>query len=178
MTGELHLFVIWSKGRFAQDRILADIRSRFEVVHVCEIAFPGKAAECYCRFYNTRRFNVRKKVSRCGKGPFLVVIVRVGDSRTVTDQYGKTVNAAMYGCKDIYRQWCGGKFRVHGTLQSSEFERDVRLLTGHSADEWELGVPDEISMDLPPFDSIPPPPKNECWVRRLLRHMGVFRKKG
>ena len=177
MAEETHLFVIWQKGRFAAARILEDIRKSFDIVHICEVHFPGKAVECYCQFYNTRCFNVRKKVSRCGNGPFLVVIVRVKDVRHVVDQYGKRVNALMYRKKSLYRQWCGGKYRVHGTLEQLEYNRDVYLLTGHTAEEWGNGVPSEIHMELPPFDSLPPPPRRESVLFRMLRHLGFAKKK-
>lgn len=176
MDGESHLFVIWSKGRFLEERILADIRGHFEVVHVCEVSFPGKASRCYCRFYNTRRFNVRKKVLRCGKGPFLVVIVKVRDLRTVQDRYGKTVNALMYERKDVYRGWCGGKYRVHGTLKTSEYERDVYRLTGHTAGEWEAGIPDDIHMELPPFESLPAPRRGKPLLSVFEGLQALFRK--
>lgn len=177
MATEMHLFVIWSKGRFAADRILSDIRERFEIVHVAEMKFPDKAAECYCRFYNTRNFNVRKKVTRCGKGPFLVIIIKVNDTRQIVDRYGKTVNALMYEKKEIYRDWCGGKFRVHSTLHTSEFARDIYLLTGHNAKQWEKGVPSDLRMNLPPFESIPPPPK-ESLISRIFRHLKQQKRKG
>ena len=176
MSVETHLFVIWDKGRFAEKRILEDMRQRFEVVFSGEMRFPGVAKEDYCRFYNTRRFNVRKKVSRCGAGPFLFVIVKVRDSEHVVDQYGKTVNALMYKTKDMYREWCGGKFRVHGTLQTSEYERDVYRITGHTAAEWEQGTPSELHMELPPYDSLPKPLGGENLIARLLRHLGLRKK--
>ena len=172
MEAESHLFIIWEKGRRAEARILEDMKRRFEVVFAGEMRFPGKAKDDYCRFYNTRRFNVRKKVSRCGAGPFLVVIVKVRDMKRVVDQYGKTVNEQMYKAKDMYRSWCGGKFRVHGTLQPSEYERDVYRLTGHTAKEWEAGVPDDLHMELPPLESLPPPTGRGLF-ERLLKHLGL-----
>ena len=176
MSVETHLFVIWDKGRFAEKRILEDMRQRFEVVFSGEMRFPGVAREDYCRVYNTRRFNVRKKVSRCGAGPFLFAIVKVHDSEHVVDQYGKTVNALMYRTKDMYREWCGGKFRVHGTLLASEYERDVYRITGHTAAEWERGIPSELHMELPPYDSLPKPLSGESLFARLLRHLGLRKK--
>ena len=153
---ELHLFVIWDKGRKAAEaRILDDIRRRFDVVCEKEVEFPCKASEGYCRFYGSRGPDLEEKVRFCGDGPCLVVIVRVRDEKTFVDRDGSSVNAMMFSSKKAYRRWCGGLFRVHGTLRRDEFERDVMLLTGHSAEEWERGVPGEIRMNLPPLDSLP-----------------------
>ena len=55
----------------------------------------------------------------------------------------------MYDLKTRYREWAGRKHRVHGTTDCDEFARDVFLLTGHTADEWERGVPDGIRVNIP-----------------------------
>ena len=153
---EIHLFVIWDNGRrVAERRVLADIRRRFQVVFAGEVSFPCAAREGYCRFYGARSRVLVEKAKACGDGPFLVVVVRVSELQRVVDQDGKLVNALMFSCKKTYRRWCGGFFRVHGTLQPSEFERDIYKLTGHSASEWERGVPSEVHMELPDLESLP-----------------------
>ena len=174
MPPETHVFVIWDKGRRWEARILADIRTNFEVFFVGEVAFPCDAKEGYCRFYGTRRFNVRKKVSRCGKGPFLVIIVRDDNPRHVIDEQGKIVNEKVYRRKHEYRIWVNGNHRVHSSLTVDEYARDIYRLTGHTAEEWSRGTPAELHMELPPFDSIPPPAKRPI-IQRLLKHLG-FRK--
>lgn len=171
MNPETHLFIIWEKGRFAQNRILDDIREHFRVIYSGEMRFPGDAKRDYCRFYNTRRFNVRKKVRRCGSGPFMIVIVEDLAPIHVIDEFGKEVNALMYERKALYRSWAGRKFRVHGTLQSSEYERDVFRVTGHSADEWRKGVPAEMHMELPPFDELPEELPGVGIFVRLKKHL-------
>ena len=153
---ETHLFVIWDKGRrVAERRILDDIRKRFQVVYEGEMSFPCPAAEGYCRFYGARDPNLVKKASYCGKGPFIIVVVKVAEQKKFVDQDGKLVNALMFSCKKTYRRWSGGFFRVHGTLQPAEFERDVFKLTGCCAAEWENGVPTGLHMELPPLESLP-----------------------
>lgn len=174
MPPETHVFVIWDKGRRWEARILADIRTNFEVLFVGEVAFPCDAKEGYCRFYGTRRFNVRKKVSRCGKGPFLVIIVRDDNPRHVIDEQGKIVNEKVYLRKHEYRIWVNGNHRVHSSLTVDEYVRDIYRLTGHTAEEWSRGTPAELHMELPPFESIPPPAKRPI-IQRLLKHLG-FRK--
>ena len=155
---ETHLFVIWDKGRrVAERRILDDIRKRFQVVYEGEMSFPCPAEEGYCRFYGARDPNLVKKAPYCGKGPFIIVVVRVAEQQKFVDQDGKLVNALMFSCKKTYRRWSGGYYRVHGTLSPSEFERDIIKLTGHDAVEWEKGVPTGLHMELPPLDSLPTP---------------------
>ena len=153
---ETHLFVIWDKGRrVAERRILDDIRKRFPIVYEGEMSFPCPAEEGYCRFYGARDSNLVKKASYCGKGSFIIVVVRVSEQQKFVDQDGKLVNALMFSCKKTYRRWSGGFFRVHGTLQPAEFERDIFKLTGHGAAEWEKGVPTGLHMELPPLESLP-----------------------
>ena len=168
---ETHLFVIWDKGRrVAEQRILSDIRRRFQVVFAGEMSFPCPAQEGYCRFYGSRGLNLVKKASYCGKGAFLVVVVKVKELHKFVDQDGKVVNALMFSCKKTYRRWSGGFFRVHGTLTPAEFERDICKLTGHGAAEWEKGVPAGLHMELPPLESLPVPleadGKKDCGAKR------------
>ena len=168
---ETHLFVIWDKGRrVAEQRILSDIRKRFQIVFVGEMSFPCSAQEGYCRFYGSRGSNLVKKAAYCGKGPFLLVVVKVTELHKFVDQEGKVVNALMFSRKKTYRRWSGGFFRVHGTLQPEEFERDIYKLTGHHAAEWRKGVPTGLHMELPPLESLPAPSETDekkgCGARR------------
>ena len=172
MSPETHVFVIWNKGRRCEGRILDDIRANFEVIYVGEIAFPCKARDAYCRFYGTRRFNVRKKVWKCGRGPFLVVMVKDPSPSHVVDPLGKIVNEKVFLCKGAYRQWAGGTYRIHSSLTTEEYLRDIYRLTGHTAEEWEMGIPSDIHMELPLLESLPPPERRPV-IARILKHLGI-----
>ena len=146
MTGELQLLVLWPRARGAEARILADIPKHVEIVWKGELRFPeGDMALAYRRFYGPALPDARRKLATCGKGPFLVIVVRDPrpDYAWTDDGIRKPLvcNQTLLKLKDRYRKWTGSGHRVHGTLTRSEFARDVLMLTGRSADEWAEGVP-------------------------------------
>lgn len=150
---ELHLFVLWQKARFAEERILADMRRELEIVFTRTMRFEGEAGRSYLRFYGPSLPDARRKIRSCGGGAFRIVIVRDSrpDYRKVLGRSQSILsNAHTVELKYKYRKMAGGHHRVHGTDTSAEFARDVFLLTGHSAEEWEAGVPmGEIKPVLP-----------------------------
>ena len=59
-------------------------------------------------------------------------------------------NLKMLRLKTRCREMAGRHHRVHGTVTSDEFARDVEMLTGHTAAEWNEGVPQgDLAMRLP-----------------------------
>lgn len=150
---ELHLFVLWQKARFAEERILADMRREFEIVFTRTMRFEDEVGRSYLRFYGPSLPDARRKIRSCGGGAFRIIIVRDSrpDYRKVDGRSQSILsNAHTVELKYKYRKMAGGHHRVHGTDTSAEFTRDVFLLTGHSAAEWEAGVPTgEIKPILP-----------------------------
>ena len=156
MSAELHLFVLWEKARFAERRILDDLRSqaKIEVVDAREMEFRGDPAESFTAFYGPRKpLDAALKVKKCGGGRFLVVVVRDLEPsyarRLAREGKYYTANERMYDLKEKYRKWAGRRHRVHGTTDTGEFARDVFLLTGRTAAEWERGVPGGIALNIP-----------------------------
>lgn len=142
---ELHLLILWAKARREEKRILADIPRHVEIVWKGELQFSGDPALAYRKFYGPALPDERHKLLTCGAGAFLVIVVRDSSPRyEVCDDSGRKpalCNLTLLGMKTRYRKWTGSGHRVHGTLSPSEFARDVAILTGHSAAEWEEGVP-------------------------------------
>lgn len=156
MNSELHLFVLWEKARRVEARVLEDLgrQTNIEVIGKWEFAFPGPAAEAYPAFYGRKKpLDGRLKARKCGGGPFLLIVVRNLNpsygSRWARDEKYYIANELMYDLKARYREWAGRKHRIHGTTSVKEFARDIFILTGHTADEWERGVPDDIRLNIP-----------------------------
>ena len=156
MTSELHLFVLWEKARCVEARVLEDLNHQadIEIVGKWELAFSGPAAEAYPAFYGRKKpLDGRLKACKCGRGPFLLIVVRNLNpsygSRWARDDKYYLANELMYDLKTRYREWAGRKHRVHGTTDCGEFARDIFLFTGHTAEEWERGVPDDIRLNIP-----------------------------
>ena len=141
---EQHLFVLWEKARRKERLILNDIRKHLEVVAVRELRFNGSAAVGYRSFYGPSLPDVERKIRQCGRGAFLLVVVRDNHPVHVEESILGSIkprNRLMVELKDRYGKWTGSGHRVHGTLSPAEFARDVAILTGHTAEEWEKGVP-------------------------------------
>ena len=156
MNPELHLFVLWEKARRVEARVLEDLshQADIDIIGKWELAFTGPAAEAYPAFYGRKKpLDGRLKVRKCGRGAFLLVVVRnlhpTYGSRWARDDKYYLANELMYDLKARYREWAGRKHRVHGTTSEKEFARDIFILTGHTADEWERGVPDDIRINIP-----------------------------
>jgi len=151
---ELHLFVLWEKARFAEKRILADMARELEIVCTRELRFEDEPMRSYRRFYGPSLPDARRKVRSCGGGAFLLVVVRdraPAYGACMVDGFAyRDVDVRLVTLKGRYRNWAGRRHRVHGTTTRAEFARDVLMLTGHSAAEWEKGVPPgEWRMQLP-----------------------------
>lgn len=146
MTGELQLLILWPRARGAEARILADLPKHVEIVWKGELAFPGDdMALAYRRFYGPALPDAARKLATCGKGPFLVVVVRDPKPEYALADDGIRIpvvcNQTLLKLKDRYRKWTGSGHRVHGTLTREEFARDIAMLTGRTAADWEQGVP-------------------------------------
>ena len=141
---EQHLFVLWEKARRKERLILNDIRKHLEVVAVRELRFNGSAAVGYRSFYGPSSPDVARKIRQCGRGAFLLVVVRDNHPVHVEESILGSIkprNRLMVELKDRYGKWAHGSHRVHGTVDAAEFGRDIRMLTGFDAEAWSSGVP-------------------------------------
>ena len=163
---EYNLFIIWSKGRYREQDILADIRAHMEIVYTGEMAFDRYPPDWYRRFYGSYLPNEWRKARSCGSGEFRLIVVRqphpVYAMRTTLIGRRVPYNVEMMELKEKYRQWTNKQHKIHGTLRQKEFRRDIERLTGHTAEEWERGIPPE------PFHFKLPEPE---WPEKRL---GVF----
>ena len=180
MNPELHLFVIWSAARGLEDKIIADMRRHLEIVWKGEFPIEGRARDFYRRFYAHMLLDGKRKEKSCGKGPYLLLIVKDDAPEYVRTPKGMMESRRMLKLKTRYREWAVRGCRVHSTLTHDEFVRDVRLLTGHTADEWAQGVPEgSIAPNLPPLASLPHVPGffERFRMKRAQRRMCAMKKK-
>jgi hypothetical protein len=131
---EACVFVLWEAARHREETILADLGRRFAVADVVEMTWaPAAFSRRLTRMYGEALPPGSNKERECGAGPFLVVVAV--DTRP---RYGlrwttrglRRVNVRAAAAKRRYRRWAGGGFRVHGSIDRSEAERDLRLLLG------------------------------------------------
>ena len=132
------VFVLWASAREAEERILSDLRKRFVLADVVELEWPaGAFSRNLTRLYGEALPPGSAKEKESGTGPFLVVIAvderpRYGLRRTTRGW--RSVNVRAAAAKRRYRRWTGRGFRVHGSLDRLEAERDLRLLLAVGAD--------------------------------------------
>ena len=114
MIPEIHIFILWEKARVVQEKILEDIAMNFTIIKLYEISWTRSlVASNFTRFCGTRLGNnLEYKISNCGKGEFLVVIVR--DDCPIYEEkdtfHGPArVNLKMFEAKQRYRKWTDRK---------------------------------------------------------------------
>ncbi len=129
---EHHLFVLWETARSEEARIMADLASRFTIVHVTELRWtPDRVSENFTRFYGQALPPGSFKEEHCGTGPALAILVR--DERPAyaereTSKGPRVVNTRTFDAKATYRSWTGGGHKVHATDTVDEARHDVALL--------------------------------------------------
>lgn len=135
---EACVFVIWASARESEHEILEDLRVRFALADVIELRWAAdEFSRNLTRLYGEALPPGSGKERECGVGPFVVAIAV--DSRP---RYGlrratrgvRRVNIRAAAAKRRYRRWTGGGFRVHGSLDRREAERDLQLLLGLGAE--------------------------------------------
>lgn len=126
--------MVWESARPWEEAILADIGGRFAVADVVEVTWtPAAFSRRLTRLYGEALPPDSDKERVCGSGPFLVAVAvdarpRYGVRRTTRGL--RRVNVRAAAAKRRYRRWAGGGFRVHGSIDRGEAERDLQLLLG------------------------------------------------
>lgn len=134
-TAELHLFIVWSRGREHEQEILADIDSEFDVLDLLEVSWTASIfSDNLTRFYGEALPSGSEKERHCGNGPFLAVVVRDRrpqlEPRRPNGRRLQVVDVRTLEAKNRYRTLTGGGHRVHATLEPREFAHDLYLLFG------------------------------------------------
>lgn len=137
---EIHVFLLWSQARSRQDRILSDLRRRFEILEAVELGWqPARFSESLTCLYGTALPPGSDKERTCGTGPPLAIVVEDGNPRygmRRTTRGLARVNVRMFSAKRRYRRWTGGGHRVHASQNRREAERDLFLLLGRRSSSY------------------------------------------
>lgn len=141
---ELHLFIIWERGRHLEKEITDDIRKHFSILQTLDIEWSQDMVKSnFSRFYGVNLPVGINKEEQCGGGEFRMLIVE--DPAPKYDlretSHGKErVNINMFDAKSRYRQWIGGPSKVHATNNSKEFNHDLTLLLGINSQEFQSSI--------------------------------------
>lgn len=143
---ELHLFILWQNALGEKDRILADIRTKFEVVRIFAITWtPEFVSSNFTRFYGTYLPDRSYKEKECGRGTFYLIVVwdkQPQYEHRITSHGGEDVNVRMFDAKYLYRSWTKGGHKVHGTTSIAETNHNLTLLLGLHTDDFLAKYPD------------------------------------
>jgi hypothetical protein len=132
------VFVIWASARKSEHEILEDLRTRFTLADVVELRWAAdEFSRNLTRLYGEALPQGSGKERECGVGHFVVAV-----AVDIHPRYGlrpttrgvRRVNIRAAAAKRRYRRWTGGGFRIHGSLDRHEAERDLQLLLGLGAE--------------------------------------------
>jgi peptidoglycan/xylan/chitin deacetylase (PgdA/CDA1 family) len=152
---DLHLFIVWSRGRDKESEILSDLARHFTLLEVREVTWTeAEFSRNLTRFYGEALPSGSEKERHCGNGPFLVLIV-ADDEPRLSLRYLKrgraqVVDLRVLEAKERYRDWTGGGHRVHATLDPPEFAHDLFLLLRRLPSDY--GDADEWNGEVVPFE--------------------------
>ena len=140
MKEELHLFILWKNALYKKDEIINDMKSKFEIVNMYNLTWSNeKYSENLSRFYGTKLPDGSAKEEHCGRGTFLLVIVK--DKSPVYNYRNTTagkeyVNTNMFDSKAMYREWTGGGHKIHCTNSIKETNHDLTLLLDKNVEDY------------------------------------------
>ena len=140
MTPEIHLFILWETARIKECEILDDIKSSFTLLKEYEISWsPTLVASNFSRFYGQNLPDKSFKEKECGRGSFLLIIVRDENPKYEvrnTSHGLEEVNINLFDKKSLYREWTGGGHKVHCTTNEKETNHDLTLLLGKNVEDF------------------------------------------
>lgn len=147
VSPEMHLLIIWQNARYRQSEILQEIAKAVSIVDVIEVEWSNaKFSENMTRFYGQKLPSQSHKEKHCGRGPFLLVIVRDEKpqymERDTISRSIELVNINMFDLKMKLRKLTGGGHRIHGTNDPIETAHDLSLLLGVSLERFLETSPD------------------------------------
>ena len=140
MNNLLQIFVIWENGRALEDKILQDIRNKYDILQVFSINWPSdEFAANLSRLYGKKIPRGCKKEKECGTGAFTLVVGYDPHPKLITDPKhpGIKSNANAMHDKSLYRQWTGGGYLVHASDNQYEAAENLLFMLGMTVKEIE-----------------------------------------
>ena len=140
MIPETHLFILWQRARYNEEKILQDMKQHFTLLKCYAITWtPDLVSSNFTRFYGVNLPPKSGKEKECGTGEFLLCIVRDENplyAERKTSRGPEVVNTNMFDAKQRYRDWTRGGHKVHATNSEKETNHDLTLLLGKNINDF------------------------------------------
>ena len=137
---ETHLFILWEKSLYKKDEIISEIKEKFKILKIYKMKWSEKYfLSNLSRFYGTNLPNCEAKAEHCGKGEFLLIIVKDENpnyEERDTSKGTKIVNTKLFDCKEKFRRITGGGHKIHATNDEVETNHDITLLLGKNIEDF------------------------------------------
>lgn len=132
MKHNIYLYIVWQKGRAAEDRIRTDLARHYRIIKEYEVRWPWyQSIRNFCTFYrHIAFFSWLRKCWICGTGAFRLILVEDSASPDA-----KTADRQAVSLKGSYRTWAGRRWRVHGSASLEETRYQYWLLTGKTLEQ-------------------------------------------
>ena len=145
MKPEFHLIILWANARYAQDEIIADIKTHVDIMAAYDIHWSCDCvADNFTRFYGVNLPKNSGKEQECGTSGFLLLVVRDNNPKyemTEASRGHEYVNINIFSLKQKYRQWTRGGHKVHTTNSVAETNHDSTLLLGLNYEDLKKSLP-------------------------------------
>ena len=137
----IFLYIIWSNALYKYDEIYNDLKKHFNILNVFKIKWSkNNWVSNIQRFYSINKMEALGKISVCGDGDFILIIVEERDNPIYeyrkTSKGMKFVDSHVFDLKQKYRDLTGKDHKIHASNSSFETNRDLMLLLGVSLEDY------------------------------------------
>lgn len=131
----IFLYIIWSNALYKYDEIYNDLKKHFNILNVFKIKWSkDNWVSNIQRFYSIDKADALGKISVCGDGDFILIIVEERNNPIYecrnTSKGLKFVNSHVFDLKQKYRDLTGKDHKIHASNSTFETNRDLTLLLG------------------------------------------------
>jgi serine/threonine protein kinase len=138
---ELHLFIIWAKGRYKEKEIVSSINKEFQIVEKYLVNWDKNLfGKNLTSFYGANLPPNSKKEKHCGSGEFLLLTFYDNKPKYGFIETGRgteKVNLNVFLAKEKFRNWTGGGHKIHSTNSIQETNHNLTLLLGKNYYDYE-----------------------------------------
>ena len=137
----IFLYIIWSNALYKYDQIYKDLKNHFNILNVFKVKWSNDNwVSNIQRFYSINKPDALGKISVCGNGDFVLIVVEEKDNPIYeyrdTPKGKRLVNSHVFDLKQKYRELTGRDHKIHASNSSLETNRDLTILLGVNLNDY------------------------------------------